>query len=125
MGIIARLVGQGRVLRHARGRRESGCQHAHISRDWLQSIQSLANPDQLSGCGVLLPIPALSASAGTSTWFRPASRARTEAGAPGICGSDSLGRPLILVKISIGTIPVPAHSRLASQPFPLPADLAS
>jgi hypothetical protein len=101
MGIIARLVGQGRVLRLAQGRRERGCQPAHISRDWLQSIQSLPNPDQLSGCAVLLPIPAPP------------------------CGSDSLGRPLILVKICIGAIPVPAHSRLASQPFPLPADVAS
>jgi len=102
MGIIARLVGRGRVLRLAQGRRESGCQPALISRDWLQSIQSLANPGQLSGCGALLPIPALTASAGTSS---------------------SLRSP-ILVKISIGAIPVPAHSRLASQPFPLPADSA-
>ncbi len=43
------------ILRLAQRPGETGCPAAYISRDWVQSIRSLANPDQLGPARVILP----------------------------------------------------------------------
>jgi hypothetical protein len=82
MGIIARLVRM--IIRQCDNPRNKTLGHgpdAAISRDWLQSIRSLANADQLSRCAVIVPVSAVAASTRTSAWFSSASRARLAADA--------------------------------------------